>query len=166
MKKFTYRRWQGFLTLLTLFVSGSSLYFQYHLGMQPCPLCLMQRFCVFLLLLFCLMGLYAQTQRVGKILACLQFLVAAGGLFFASRQLWLQSLPAGETPSCMPGLDVLIRFFPWQDVVRALFLGTGECAENSWQWLGLSMPAWAALYFLFMLIAAILIYWRLGKDPL
>jgi protein dithiol:quinone oxidoreductase len=164
MNKFAYRRWQGFLTLLTLFVLGSSLYFQYHQGMQPCPLCLMQRFCVLLLFLFCFIGVYVSTIRAGKILACLQLLVAAGGLFFAGRQLWLQTLPAGETPACMPGLDVLIRFFPWQDVARALFWGTGECAENSWRLLGLSMPAWAALYFLFMLIAAIVVFWILQKN--
>lgn len=164
MSKFAYRRWQILLTLLSLFVLASSIYFQYVKGLQPCPLCLMQRLCVLLLFMFCFIGVAVQSLRGGKIVAWLQFVAAAGGLFFAGRQLWLQSLPAGQTPACMPGLDILIHYFPWQDVLRTLLWGTGECADNSWQWLGLSMPAWSALYFLFLLLASLALFWCLRKQ--
>lgn len=164
MSKFSYRRWQIILTLLSFTVLVSSFYFQYVKQLQPCPLCLMQRLCVFLLFMFSFIGVYIQTLKAGKRIARLQFIIALGGLFFACRQLWLQSLPTGQTPACMPGLDILIRYFPWQDVLRTLLWGTGECAEISWRWLGLSMPAWSALYFLFMAILALPIYWILAKQ--
>ncbi|CDZ77919.1 Disulfide oxidoreductase [Legionella massiliensis] len=155
MTKIFYRRWQILLTFLSFFVLGSSYYFQYIKGLQPCPLCLMQRICVFLLFGICFAGAFVRSLRGGQIVACFQFLIAAGGLFFAGRQLWLQSLPAGQAPACMPELDVLIRYFPWRDVLHALFLGSGDCADITWQWLGLPMAGWAALYFLGMLLVAI-----------
>lgn len=159
MSKFVYKRWQVLLTFLSLFVLASSLYFQYVKELQPCPLCLMQRLCVLLLFIFCFIGVYVRSLSGRKAVVCLQFFIAAGGLFFASRQLWLQSFPVGQIPSCMPSFDVLIRYFPWQDVLRTLLWGTGECADSSWQWLGLSMPVWSALYFLFILLAAIPVFW-------
>ena len=163
MNKFTYRRWQILLCFISLFVLASSFYFQYVKGLQPCPLCLMQRLCVFLLFMFSFMGIAVQKIKGGKRIACLQFFTAAAGLFFAGRQLWLQSLPADQVPSCMPGLDILVHYFPWQDILRSLFWGTGDCADNSWHWLGLSMAAWSALYFLCLLSASLLIYWCLHK---
>ncbi len=50
MSKRTYRQIQGLLLLITVFVLFASFYFQYVLGLEPCPLCLMQRICVFLLM--------------------------------------------------------------------------------------------------------------------
>ncbi|WED42497.1 disulfide bond formation protein B [Legionella cardiaca] len=164
MNKLTYKRWQIMLVLISLIVLVSSFYFQYVKGLQPCPLCLMQRFCVFLLLIIGLIGLCSNYLKTGKILAILQILGAAGGVFFAVRQLWLQSLPSGQAPACMPELEVLIHYFPWKDVLHALFWGAGDCAEVTWKWLGLTMPAWSALYFLFMFLTGLLIYLRLGKE--
>ncbi|WP_133128286.1 disulfide bond formation protein B [Legionella nagasakiensis] len=164
MTKRNYRSIQATLLLLTVVVVGSSFYFQYVVGLQPCPLCLMQRLCAFLLGMFCLMGMCLSTLKRGRLVALLQMFFAAGGLFFATRQLWLQSLPAEQTPACLPGLEVLIRYFPWQDVAHALFWGSGDCAEVSWRWLGLSMPAWAALYFFVMFIACAGLYRWLGRT--
>src|ERR1700744_4109584 len=151
MTKLTYKRWQLLLALLSLFVLMGSLYFQYLKGLQPCPLCIMQRLCVLLLFGICFCGAMVRSLKAGKIIGYLQFFVAAAGLFFAGRQLWLQSLPAGQAPSCLPDLGVLIHYFPTQDVLRALFLGTSGCSEMSWQWLGLPMPFWTAIYFLIIL---------------
>lgn len=164
MIKFFYRRGQALLALISLFILANSFYFQYVKGLSPCPLCLMQRLCVLLLFMLCFIGVTIRSLKGGKVLAILQCIIAACGLFFAGRQLWLQSLPPEQAPSCMPDLDVLIHYFPWHDVLRSLLWGTGDCAEVNWQWLGLSMPEWVSLYFLFMLIAVILLYWMLHKQ--
>lgn len=158
MTKFSYRRTQLFLGLMTFIVLFSSLYFQYVLGYEPCPLCLMQRICVFLLM--AIMGLSLATVRKAHFVSLLQIIVACAGLFFSLRHLWLQSLPAGSAPACMPGLNVLIHYFPWQDVAKALFWGAGDCAEKTWSMWSISMPGWSALYFLFMVIAGIYLYYR------
>ena len=158
MTKLMYRKVQYFLVLITVFVLFFSLYAQYGLGLQPCPLCLMQRTCVFVLL--GIMGLSLGTLKRARIISLLQAFVACAGLFFALRQLWLQSLPPGSAPACMPGLNILIHYFPWQDVAKALLWGTGDCAEMTWNFLGISMAGWAALYFLLMAVAGIFLYVR------
>lgn len=145
------------LLLVTFCVLSFSLYSQYVLGLQPCPLCLMQRLCVSLLLI--LMGLEFWVHNSLK-LKVSQFFIASAGLFFALRQLWLQSLPSGSAPACMPGLDILIHYFPWQDIVHALLWGSGDCAEAAWRFLGISLAGWSALYFLFIDLVLLFLYGR------
>lgn len=158
MRKHDYKRIQSFLALITFFVLFASFYLQYVKGLHPCPLCLMQRICVFLLL--ALMGLSLGSLKKARLASLLQIIISSAGLFFSLRQLWLQSLPPGKAPACMPGLDVLIHYFPWQTVAQALFWGSGDCAESSWSLLGISMPGWSAFYFLFMLLTGVMLYLR------
>jgi disulfide bond formation protein DsbB len=158
MTKLAYRKIQLFLAIITLIVLFASFYFQYVTGLQPCPLCLMQRACVFLLL--AIMGLSLGTIKKAHFVSLLQIIIACAGLYFSLRHLWLQSLPAGQAPACMPGLDVLIHYFPWQTVFQALFWGAGDCAETNWSMWGISMPGWSALYFLFMAITGLILYIR------
>ncbi|HAZ7572471.1 disulfide bond formation protein B [Legionella sp. PATHC032] len=158
MKKLTYRKIQSFQAIITVFVIFASFYLEYAVGLQPCPLCLMQRICVFILL--GLMGLSLRTLKKAHIVSLMQFLVACAGLYFSIRQLWLQSLPSDQAPACMPGLDVLIQYFPWQTVAKALFWGAGDCAEVTWTMFGISMPGWAAMYFIFMSIMGLFLFFR------
>lgn len=158
MTKIDYKKIQFVLALVTLFVLCSSFYFQYVLGLHPCPLCLMQRLCVFLLLL--LLGFSLGTLRRAHLISLWQMIISVLGFYFSLRQLWLQSLPPGTAPACMPGLDILIRYFPWQDVVRELFWGSADCAEVTWRLGGVSMPGWTALYFLFMALMGFYLYLR------
>lgn len=58
----------------------------------------------------------------------------------------------------------MVKYFPLKDVMHALFWGSGDCAEVNWQWLGLSMPAWSALYFLFIIIGSMIIYYLNEKS--
>ncbi|MFI4963456.1 MAG: disulfide bond formation protein B, partial [Legionellales bacterium] len=146
----------------TLGVLFCSFYLQYIVGLYPCPLCLMQRLCVFLLLI--LMGLRLGTLRKAHVISLVQVLVAGAGLFFSLRQLWLQSMPAGKAPACLPGLDILMAYFPWQTVAKVLFWGTGECAEVTWAVFGISLAGWGALYFLVMVFFNVLLYMR-TKTP-
>jgi disulfide bond formation protein DsbB len=165
MKIATYQRIQIFCALVTACVLFSSFYFQYVEGLIPCPLCIMQRLCVFLLL--AVTGIGFRTIKPAQVITLLQIFIAAAGLFFALRQLWLQSLPEGQAPACMPGLDILIQYFPWQTVLKTLFWGSGDCAEVSWNLWGLSMSGWSALYFLLMALTGCFLFWqtRLRKDP-
>ena len=156
MTKPTYKAIQFFLSLLTLAVLFASLYFQYVAKMQPCPLCLMQRFCLFLLL--GLMGLGLGSLKRAHWISFAQVLIASAGLYFTLRQLWLQSLSPSEAPTCLPGLDILIKYFPWQTVARSLFWGSGDCAEATQAIFGMSMPGWAAVYFFIMLITGLYLF--------
>ena len=148
MKRPYYRVTQQILTVLTLFVIISSFYFQYVKGFQPCPLCFMQRVCACVLLFFCLMGLLLRSMQRAKYVAFFQAFFAGAGLYFALRQLWLQSGTSADGAVCLPGLEMLIRYFPWRAIVNVFFWGSNACAEVTWYGLGLSIAALSALYFL------------------
>lgn len=164
MSKRTHRFAQIFLLFLSLMVVSASFYFEYHLQMEPCPLCIMQRVCAILIFMFCLMGICVSTVFRARVISLIQILIAGAGIYFAGRQLWLQSLPPEQTPACMPGLDIMMKYFPWQDVARALFWGAGDCAQLKWQWLGLSMPAWALLYFIFLFLISTFLFVLLRRT--
>lgn len=156
MTKLMYRRIQTVSAILTLFILFASFYLQYFEGLIPCPLCVTQRICVFLLLLT--MGLSFRTLKRAHHISLLQIFFAAAGLVFALRQLWLHSLPASQVPVCMPGLDILLRYFPWKTIAHTLFWGTGDCAEVTWSLWGISLPGWSAMYFILMLVVACFLY--------
>lgn len=158
MTKIKYKKMQYLIAFLTLIILSFSFYLQYQVGLQPCPLCLMQRLCVFLILI--LLGINLRTLKKAHLVSLIQAFVAAGGLFFSLRQLWLQALPSGAAPTCMPGLDILIQYFPWQTVAKALFWGSGDCGEATWTWLGISLPGWSALYFFFIMIVSLFLAFR------
>lgn len=164
MNKRSYRVLQHLLYLLTFFVIATSFYLQYMTHLQPCPLCLMQRGCAFLFVICCLIAMRVASLRAARCLIGLQILSAGAGLFFALRQLWLQSLPADKVPACLPSFDVLLQYFPWPDIVSALFWGTGSCAEMSWTFLGLSLAAWSGLYFLTLVVVSLYAFILLGTQ--
>lgn len=164
ISKRAYRYTQSLLLLSTILVVTMSFYFEYAKGLEPCPLCLMQRLSAFLFGMFCLMGMTLGTLRRARSVAVFQIVFASFGFFFATRQMWLQSLPADQAPMCMPGLDVLMRYFSWDVVLKALFWGTADCGEITWRWLGLSMPAWSALYFAALLLASGIVFWVVNKS--
>jgi len=164
MNQFTYRNWQRFLFLLTLCVFLFAFYFQYMQHLQPCPLCLMQRLCAFLFGLGCLATLRFPTLKWAKRISISQMLFAALGIFFAARQLWLQSLPPGQAPACLPPIDIMIHYFPLKDVLQTLLWGAGNCAEVTWKGLGLSMAAWSAVYFSICFVVSDVVFFRIRQS--
>lgn len=162
MIKLNYRYGQSFLLLFSVLILVISYYFEYVKSLEPCPLCIMQRVCILFFILVCVMALKVSRHR--SLLCGLQCFFALAGLYFSGRQLWLQSLPPEQTPACLPGLDVMIHYFPWRDTLHALIWGAGDCAEVSWRWLGLSMPGWAALAFTLMMAAAFFIQHQWSRS--
>ena len=77
------------------------------------------------------------------------------GAALAMRHLYLQSLPADELPACLPGLSYMFEVFPWQEIMESMIMGTGECGDVVWTFLGLSIPAWTLVAFAGMAIVNI-----------
>lgn len=143
-----------------LFLMASALYMEHRMDMEPCPLCIFQRVAVIGAGLFLLIGVAIAGSRWGaRISAVLTGLAALAGVGLAGRHVWLQHLPADQVPQCGPGLDYLLDVFPWQEVVSKVLRGSGECAEVSWRFLGLSIPEWTLIAFIGLLVWAALI-WR------
>lgn len=164
MKKLSRSTLQLTIIAISLLVLLASFYLQYAKGFELCPLCLMQRFCIIVILAFGLINLYRKSARSQALLVT-QYIFALLGIYFAARQVWLLSLPGSEIPACLPGLSVLIHYFPWHETVRALVLGSGNCTEIRWTWLGLSIPTWSIVYFVGVAIATVIAYFKPKEDP-
>lgn len=134
--------------LAVIFLLGAAFYLEYVMGLEPCPLCITQRIMLLGVGLVSLIAFLHNPATIGRrIYGLLVSLWAMGGLYFAGRQLWLQSLPEDQVPACGPGITYMIDAFPLADVIKTLLTGDGNCAEVQWTWLGLTIPGWSAVGF-------------------
>lgn len=138
-----------------------ALYAQHGLGLEPCPLCVFQRIAVIVVgLLFALAWLHAPGRTGARIYGGLILLAAVAGMAVAGRQIWLQSLPPEEVPACGPGLDYIMDVFPLREALSMVFSGSGECAEVSWSFLGISMPGWVLAWLVVLGVGGFWANWR------
>lgn len=136
----------GFLICAALM--GWAFWLQYGEGLDPCPLCMLQRVAIVAIGLIFLVGTFHEPGRVGAwIYAFLLLVVAALGAALATRQVWLQSLPTDQVPACGMGLSYMLETMPFFDAIRRVLEGSGECAEKAWVFLGLSIAGWTLAFF-------------------
>jgi len=137
---------------------GFGYYLQYAKGLEPCPLCMVQRGFFYALLAIFLAGAIHAPRRIGTLLyASLAVLFALGGAATAARQVWLQHLPKDKVPACGPDLFFMLENLPLARTLEKLFYGSGECAAVDWSFLGLSIAGWSLVWFsAFALCAAAL----------
>lgn len=145
----------AFLGCLALM--GGALYLEHVVGLNPCPLCIVQRVFVILFGLVCLLAaLHGPARRGRRVYAVLALLCAAGGAGTAARQVWLQGVPADQLDACLPSLEFMMEALPLQEIVSLVFRGTADCAEVTWTLFGLSLPEWSLLAFAGMILFALL----------
>lgn len=136
----------GFFVCLGLM--AYALYLQYGLGLEPCPLCVVQRACVIAMGVIFLVATFHDPRRAGAtVYALLQLVVGGAGAVLATRQVWLQSLPKDQVPACGMSLNYMLDTLPFADVLKKVFEGSGECAEKSWEFLHLSIAGWTLVFF-------------------
>jgi disulfide bond formation protein DsbB len=130
---------------------GFAYYLQYVEEQNPCPLCMVQRVAFYLLAaVFLLAALHGPKGRGIMVYGIAAFVVAALGAAVAARHVWLQSLPKHLVPSCGPGLEYMLKKFPLADVLTKVLMGSGECAEAGWKFLGLTIAGWSLLWLLLL----------------
>jgi len=127
---------------------------EFALGLAPCPLCMMQRIWFALTGIVAWIGL-SHNPRWG-IYPLVSAICAMVGGGFAIRQLWLQSLPADQVPSCGPDLSYMIDAFPLGDLLVAMTSGTGDCAVIHDVIPLMSIAGWSLLGFSLLLFASVM----------
>jgi disulfide bond formation protein DsbB len=131
------------------------LYLQHVQNLEPCPLCIMQRYAFVLTGFIALVAAVHGPGRVGQAIYGLLVTVAAGaGAGVAARQIWLQHNPP-KALDCGPDLNYMLDSFPLSQVLPKIFKGEGDCAKVVWQWLGLSIPEWALVWFVAFIAAGL-----------
>lgn len=149
------------MLIATFFVLLSSCSIEFFLQLEPCPLCIMQRFCTVVLAFLCLGNIVSENWSKRWWYFSLQAFVIALGVLLAGRQLWLQIFSVDDSSLCMPGFEALMHYFSWDIILKTLFWGSNDCATVAWRLLGMPLSAWALVYFLLMLF---LFIWHLLQN--
>ena len=131
-----------------------ALFMEHFLELKPCILCYMQRGAVIVTGILAAIGFLVNPNKLlnYKIFISIIFLSIVVGMLLASRQLYLQSLPAELVPSCAPDIDYLLETLPFLEVFTMAIMGDGNCAEVLWSFMGVSIPGWTLIGFIIILI--------------
>ncbi|SLJ83270.1 disulfide bond formation protein B [Psychrobacter sp. DAB_AL43B] len=163
----TYRNLHVFLVIMAVIGMSFALFFlQRYMGFSPCPLCIFQRIGLMVMGGFALIAaLFNPKSMAIRLLLWLGSLAGIGwAAVVAGRHVWLQHLPADQVPSCGPGLDYWLDTLPMQQVLKEVFAGSGECASIEWTFLGLSIPEQSLILFSILILAHLLILWRIVRP--
>lgn len=137
------------------------LYLQHAQNLEPCPLCILQRYAFVAVGFVGLVAALHGPQRLGRAVYGVLITLAAGtGAGIAARQTWLQHNPP-KVLDCGPDLAYMLDSFPLSQVLPKIFKGEGDCAKVVWRFLGLSIPEWALAWFGLFVLAGL--YVAIGR---
>lgn len=128
------------------------MYLQHVVGLEPCPMCIVQRYCLVLVGLAALLG--AAKPQTGnrhpltwqRFWAGAMVVLCACGAFVAARQSYLQWYPP-EVVTCGRDFYGMVEAFPLQRAIPMIFKGSGDCTKIDWTFLGASIANWSFICF-------------------
>ena len=137
---------QAFASMTLIIIAVA--YFENSLKLEPCYLCMIQRGIIIVIGVLSILAVLHNPRQFGqRVYASLSIAMVIMGIYFSGKQLWLQSLPESQLPSCGLPVKHLFGNFSITEVIAMLLSGDGNCGEVKWQLMGLSMPGWVAVCF-------------------
>ncbi len=139
------------------------LYLQHGVGLEPCPMCIVQRYALILVAVLAALAAAFKGRGAHMGLGGAALLMAGFGGFVAARQSFLQWYPP-EIVSCGRDFYGMIETFPLKRAVPMIFKGSGDCTKIDWTFLGLSIANWSFVWFAaFSMVFALLLWRRLAR---
>jgi protein dithiol:quinone oxidoreductase len=139
------RVWLG-IALACLGLLSFGVYLQHVVGLEPCPMCIVQRYVMVLMGTVALLGSVLSGRKAALTVGSVLVLLAVGGAYVAARQTWLQWYPP-EVVSCGRDFYGMIETFPLQRAIPMIFKGGGDCSKVDWTFLGGSIANWSFVAF-------------------
>ena len=139
------------------------LYLQHVVGLVPCPMCIVQRYCLVLVAVFAGLSAIFRHRAAWLTGSALMLLFSGFGAFTAARQSWLQWNPP-EVASCGRDFYGMIETFPLQRVVPMIFKGSGDCTKIDWTFLGGSIANWSFVWFCIFAVVAVMLIARHARG--
>jgi protein dithiol:quinone oxidoreductase len=136
---------------------GFGFFLQYVKGLEPCPLCILQRLMLACTgILFLIAAIHHPLRRwAAHVYGALIAASALTGLGIAIRHVWIQHTPESLRPACGPGLDFLLNTFGPLESLKRILHGSGECGMVDWTFLTLSIPEWTLIAFTVFAVYAV-----------
>lgn len=150
-----------FLVCVSMLAFG--LYLQHVQGLEPCPMCIVQRYALIGVALLAALAGWVIGGRGHKLVLALVVLQAGFGAFVAARQSWLQWHPP-EVLSCGRDFYGMIESLPLKRAIPMIFKGSGDCSAVDWTFLGLTIANWSFLWFAAFATLALALIWRKAGD--
>ena len=150
------RRVLALVSLGCIALLAFGLYLQHVVGLEPCPMCIVQRYV--LVLVAIVSGITAITNKNALLMsgASLLVLLSGFGAFVAARQSFLQWYPP-EISTCGRDFYGMIETFPLKRAIPMIFKGSGDCTKIDWTFLGLSIANWSFISFVVMGMVALVL---------
>lgn len=122
------------------------LYLQNVLGLNPCPMCIVQRYALIIVGVSCALAAFSRSMPAWRVWGLLAVVLAAFGAFTAARQSWLQWFPP-EVSMCGRDFYGMIENYPIRRAIPMIFKGSGDCTAIDWTFLGGSIANWSFVWF-------------------
>jgi disulfide bond formation protein DsbB len=122
---------------------GFAMYLQEVEKLEPCPLCILQRYAYVTVAAAALLAAVLP-RFLGRILAWLGILLALAGAGVGAWHVWLQLHPP-KVSACGPSLEYLVGNLPLGRALPRIFQGYGDCTEIQWTFLGITIPGWSLM---------------------
>ena len=135
------------------------IYLQHVVGLEPCPMCIVQRYALILVALMAGVAAASSGRSTRQLGVGLMGSLALGGAFVAARQTWLQWNPP-EVMTCGRDFYGMIESFPLKRAIPMIFKGSGDCSAVDWTFLGLSIANWSFLCFSAIALLALVLLVR------
>jgi disulfide bond formation protein DsbB len=159
--RFTY--FIGFLLIVALL--GTAAYLELYEGINPCPLCILQRIVLIALGVIFFFAMVFKTNRIVQyLLGLLGLMVSLGGVLLAGRQVWLQHIPQDGMGECGVSLQYMFKIFPFYEAIKHIWRGGIECSQHDWEFLRLSLAEWSFLWFVGFFILGLIQLKRLTNT--
>lgn len=162
LRSITPSRWMALIALTGIGMLIFGLYLQHVVGLNPCPMCIVQRYALIGVVLVAAVGWRLSGLGL-KVSALLLALMAGFGAFTAARQSWLQWYPP-EIVTCGRDFYGMVENFPINRAIPMIFKGSGDCTKIDWTFLGGSIANWSFLAFVVFGLAGLLIAYRAFKN--
>jgi protein dithiol:quinone oxidoreductase len=137
-----------------------ALYLQHALTLEPCPMCILQRYAFIAIALVALIATLHDPRGFALTLyGGLVILFGIVGSGIAIRHSWVQHFPPPNA-GCGIELEFLMEVLPLTDLLPAIFRGSGECSKVDWRFIGLSIPEWALVWFVVFVVFTLVVLRR------
>jgi protein dithiol:quinone oxidoreductase len=163
LSRFTLRQWLLLVTAVCLGLLGFGLYLQHVVGLEPCPMCIVQRYAMVLIAVFAGVAAAIGERTFMRVAAVLSVLFGGFGAFVAARQSWLQWYPP-EQVSCGRDFYGMIETFPLQRAIPLIFKGSGDCTKIDWSFMGASIANWSFVWFVAIAVLLLVVFFKTMKQ--
>jgi disulfide bond formation protein DsbB len=156
------RRIFALVALACVAMLAFGLYLQHVVGLEPCPMCIVQRYALVLVAIFAALASVVRGRGLHLLGSALMVLAAGFGGFVAARQSWLQWYPP-EVASCGRDFYGMIETFPLKRAIPMIFRGSGDCTKVDWTFLGGSIANWSFLCFVALVVIGLALFVRQAR---